>query len=71
MSWPSGKVLWRSANMGGRDVQALPNGHVLYTMDTGQRVVEIDGQRQVVWTYGATQGLGLPVAAQRMLDGTH
>ena len=50
-------------------MQALPNGHVLYTMDTGQRVVEIDAQRKVVWTYGAAQALEVPVAAQRLRNG--
>ena len=33
MLWPSGKILWRVPNNRGRDVQALPNGHVLMTLD--------------------------------------
>ncbi len=42
MTWPSGKVLWRVPNSRGRDVQALPNGHVLMTLDVTRRVVELD-----------------------------
>ena len=69
ISWPSGKILWRAPNARGRDVQALPDGHVLYTMDLTHRVVEIDRNRRVVWTYGAAEGLQVPVAAQRLRNG--
>jgi len=69
ISWPSGKILWRTPNARGRDVQALPDGHVLFTMDLTHRVVEIDRSRRVVWTYGAAEGLQVPVAAQRLRNG--
>jgi acetyl esterase/lipase len=69
ISWPSGRILWRTPNAGGRDVQALPDGHVLYTMDVTRRVVEIGRNLRVVWTYGAAEGLQVPVAAQRLRNG--
>jgi outer membrane protein assembly factor BamB len=69
LSWPSGKVLWRVPNNRGRDVQGLPDGHVLFTLDTARRVVEIDRDHRVVWTYGAAEGLEVPVAAQRLENG--
>ena len=50
-------------------MQALPDGHVLYTMDLTDRVVEIDRSGRVVWSYGAAEGLGVPVAAQRLRNG--
>ena len=69
MSWPSGKVLWRVPNNRGRDVQALPNGHLLMTLDLTRRVVELDQDHRTVWTYGAAEGLELPTAAQRLENG--
>jgi acetyl esterase/lipase len=69
ISWPSGKVLWRTPNQRGRDVQALPGQHVLFTMDFGRRVVEMDGDHHIVWTYGAAEGLEQPVSAQRLRNG--
>ena len=38
-------------------------------MDFGRRVVEIDPDHHVVWTYGAAEGLEQPVAAQRLRNG--
>ncbi|MSO23646.1 MAG: hypothetical protein EXQ58_10430, partial [Acidobacteria bacterium] len=69
MLWPSGKILWRVPNNRGRDVQALPNGHVLMTLDVTRRVVELDQEHRTVWTYGAAEGLELPTAAQRLENG--
>ena len=69
MSWPSGTILWRVPNNRGRDVQALPNGHVLMTLDLTHRVVELDQDHRAVWTYGAAEGLEVPVAAQRLENG--
>jgi len=69
MLWPSGKILWRVPNNRGRDVQALPNGHVLMTLDVMRRVVELDQDHRAVWTYGAAEGLELPTAAQRLENG--
>ncbi|MBM3801692.1 MAG: hypothetical protein FJW26_05185 [Acidimicrobiia bacterium] len=69
LSWPSGKILWRVPNHRGRDVQALPGGHVLMTLDVAHRVVELDPEHRVVWTYGAAEGLEVPVAAQRLENG--
>ena len=69
ISWPSGKVLWRTPNQRGRDVQALANHHALFTMDFGRRVVEVDADQHVIWTYGAAEGLEQPVAAQRLRNG--
>ena len=69
LSWPSGRVLWRVPNNRGHDVQGLPNGHVLYTLDTARRVVEIDQDQKVVWSYGTGEGLEVPIAAQRLDNG--
>jgi acetyl esterase/lipase len=67
IEWPSGKVLWRLANSRGHDVQALPNGHVLFTTGSERRVVELDRNHKEVWTY--TEGLAHPIAAQRLANG--
>jgi hypothetical protein len=67
IEWPSGRVLWKVPNDRGHDVQALPNGHVLFTMDRQKKVVEIDGDRKEVWTY--SEGLENPIAAQRLANG--
>jgi acetyl esterase/lipase len=69
MSWPSGRILWRVPNQRGRDVQALPGGHVLFTLDPAHKVVEMDRNRRVVWSYGAAEGLDVPTAAQRLSNG--
>jgi acetyl esterase/lipase/sugar lactone lactonase YvrE len=67
IEWPSGKVLWQLANGRGHDVQALPDGHVLFTTGAERRVVEIDRGHKEVWTY--TEGLEHPIAAQRLANG--
>ena len=67
IEWPSGKILWKLPNDHGHDVQALPNGHVLFTMDPRKRVVEIDGRHKEVWTF--SEGLEHPIAAQRLANG--
>ncbi len=69
MNWPSGKVLWRVPNQRGHDVQALPDGHVLFTNGAAHRVIEIDSQHRVVWDYGAAEGLEHPISAQRLSNG--
>jgi acetyl esterase/lipase len=69
LSWPSGKVLWRVPNLSGRDVQALPEGHVLFTLDIDHRVVEVDRNLRVVWEYGPAEGLEIPTAAERLKNG--
>ena len=43
IEWPSGKVLWTAPNDHGHDVQALPGGHVLFTINPQKKVVELDG----------------------------
>ena len=69
MTWPSGHVLRRWPNARGRDVQSLPGGHILFTMDLTRRVVEVDGSGKVLWSYGAAEGLEVPTAAQRLPNG--
>lgn len=69
VGWPSGKVLWRVPNDRGLDVQALPNGHVLFTRDPKGVVEEIDGQQKVVWKAGPELGLKRPASVQRLADG--
>ncbi len=69
LSWPSGKVLWRVPNQRGHDVQGLPEGHVLFTIGPGRRVVEMDRDHRVVWEYGAAEGLEHPITAQRLGNG--
>jgi acetyl esterase/lipase len=67
IEWPSGRVLWKTANDHGHDVQALPNRHVLFTINPQKKVVEIDGDHKEVWTY--SEGLEHPIAAQRLANG--
>ncbi len=67
IEWPSGNVLWTVPNDRGHDVQALPNGHVLFTINPQKKVVELDADRHEVWTY--SEGLEHPIAAQRLANG--
>ena len=67
IEWPSGRVLWKTSNDHGHDVQALPNRHVLFTINPQKKVVEIDGDHNQVWTY--SEGLEHPIAAQRLANG--
>lgn len=67
MEWPSGRELWTVPNERGHDVQPLPGGHVLFTIGAKKQVVEIDKDRNVVWSYG--DGLEHPLAAQRLPNG--
>ena len=69
LGWPSGQVLWRVPNDRGLDVQALPNGHVLFTRDARSAVVELNARREVVWTAGPELGLKKPMSAQRLAGG--
>jgi acetyl esterase/lipase len=67
IEWPSGKLLWKAPNDHGHDVQALPGGHVLYTINPQKKVVELDADHKEVWTY--SDGLEHPLAAQRLANG--
>ncbi len=67
MEWPSGKTLWTKPNASGHDVQSLPNGHVLFTINPKKLVVELDDKHQEVWSY--SEGLEHPLAAQRLPNG--
>jgi acetyl esterase/lipase len=67
MEWPSGRTLWTKPNSSGHDVQSLPNGHVLFTINPKKTVVELDAQHQEVWSY--SEGLEHPIAAQRLPNG--
>lgn len=67
MEWPSGKVLWTKPNGRGHDVQALPNGHVLFTVAPRKCVVEIDDKQTEVWSY--CEGLEHPLSAHRLANG--
>jgi len=69
MGWPSGKILWQTPNDRGLDVQALPDGHVLFTRDAKSMVVEIDERRNAVWSAGPERGLKKPYSAQRLANG--
>jgi acetyl esterase/lipase len=69
IEWPSGRELWTVPNQRGHDVQALPNGHVLYTIGPWRQVVEMDAHRQPVWIYGPAEGLEHPISAQRLPSG--
>jgi hypothetical protein len=69
LSWPSGKVLWRVPNDHGHDVQGLPGGHVLYTINPQRKVVEMDAAHKSVWEYGPNEGLQHPISAQRLPNG--
>lgn len=67
MEWPSGKVLWTKPNGRGHDVQALPNGHVLFTVAPRKCVVEIDDKQVETWSY--CDGLEHPLSAHRLPNG--
>jgi len=67
IEWPSAKVLWTAPNDRGHDVQALPGGHVLFTINPQKKVVELDGNHKEVWSYA--EGLEHPLAAQRLANG--
>ncbi len=67
IDFPSGKVHWKVPNNRSHDVQALPNGHVLYTTGTGKRAVEIDANRKEVWSYG--ENMQHVIAAERLSNG--
>ncbi len=69
IGWPSGRVLWRVPNGTGLDVQALPDGHALFTDHAAHRVVEIDGARKEVWSLGAEAGLVTPFSVRRLANG--
>jgi acetyl esterase/lipase len=69
MLWPSGKVLWTVPNERGHDVQPLPDGHVLFTINPKKLVQELDRDRKVVWSYGSAEGLEHPLSAQRLENG--
>lgn len=67
IEWPSGRVLWTAPNDHGHDVQSLPNGHVLFTINPQKKVVELDAAHKEVWSY--SEGLEHPIAAQRLANG--
>lgn len=67
MMWPSGQELWTIPNKRGHDVQPLPGGGVLFTVGADHKVVEVDANRQEVWT--CCEGLDHPLAAQRLPNG--
>ena len=67
IEWPSGRVLWKAPNDHGHDVQALPDGHVLFTINPQKKVVEFDANHKEVWSY--SEGLEHPIAAQRLANG--
>ncbi len=67
IEWPSARVLWKFPNGRGHDVEALPNGHVLLTIGSQKKVVEIDQNHNEVWAY--SEGLEDPISAQRLANG--
>ena len=69
IGWPSGRVLWRVPNGTGLDVQALPQGHVLFTDHVAHKVIEIDANQKTVWSLGAEAGLQTPFSVRRLTNG--
>ncbi len=67
MLWPSGRELFTRPNGRGHDAQSLPGGHILYTVGSKGKVVEVDADGKEVWTFSA--GLEHPLAAQRLPSG--
>ena len=70
---PDGRVEWRRANGAIHDLHLLPDGHLLL-QDGWTRIIELDGDRNVVWEYDAAAGdnAGRPVevhAFERLPDG--
>jgi hypothetical protein len=54
-------VLWTKPNSSGHDVEALPGGHVLFTINPKKTVVELDANHNEVWSYSE----GLAASARR------
>src|SRR5262245_9459115 len=67
IEWPSARVLWKAPNDRGHDVQSLPDGHVLFTINPQKKVVELDKDHREIWSY--SEGLEHPIAAQRLTNG--
>lgn len=67
MLWPSGRELFARPNGRGHDAQSLPGGHILYTIGSKGKVVEVDSEGQEVWSFST--GLDHPLAAQRLPNG--
>jgi len=55
--------LWKAPNDHGHDVQALPNGHVLFTINPQKKVVELDADHKEVWTYSKGCSIQSPRSA--------
>jgi hypothetical protein len=50
----------------------LPNGHYLITDQGNNRVIEVDGKKNIVWSYGPTSGPGAlnsPNSAELLMNG--
>jgi acetyl esterase/lipase len=67
LEWPSGKELWSKPNGRGHDVQALPNGHVLFTDAPKKSVIELNAEHNEVWSF--SDRLEHPLSAQRLPNG--
>lgn len=72
---PEGRVVWKLPKIGPvHRIQVLPNGHLL-TQNGWTRIIELDGDRKIVWEYDAAKSNGnagkkLEVHAfQRLADG--
>jgi hypothetical protein len=67
---PEGKVVWSSEGLPLRGwvfgLQELPNGNLLVAHFDGRRVIEINRQREIVWTY---TNEARPHSAQRLDNG--
>ncbi len=71
---PSGEwtVAWSLESAGGvalnwpRDADRLPNGHTLVTDTLNRRIVEVDADGEVVWSYATTR---IPYEADRLPEG--
>ena len=51
------------------DVQALPNGHALFTDHSLHKVIEVDAAQKVVWSLGLEAGLVTPFSVRRLANG--
>ena len=70
---PDGRVAWKRENGPIHDLHLLPDGHLLL-QDGWTRILELDGDRRVVWEYdaagGDNAGRGVEVHAfERLPDG--
>jgi hypothetical protein len=63
---PAGNIVWEDDQVNTPVCSVvLPNAHVLITDQGNQRVIEVDGRKDIVWQYGST---GVPGSGPNQLN---